>query len=179
MARPDEQVLEPTPTQRRSPRLHVLLGLVALIGVLAGGIVGVGLYIHANNHTRDLVQAREDALVAARQLIINLDGLSVATIDQDFQKVDDGSTGEFKKQFGTIQATLKQLVTSRKTKSNSLVLSAAVVRNTLTTAEVLIAEDRTISDNTTTSPAVLPQRWQVKLLRQNGQWLVSGLANVV
>jgi Mce-associated membrane protein len=160
-------------------RWDKLLALVLANVVLLAAGAGLFLLIRSHNHTRDLRQARVDAIVAARQLIINLDGVSAATADRDFERINDTTTGEFKKQFVTIEATLKSLLESRKTISNALIVSAAVVSGTTTRASVLVAEDRTVSDNTTTTPAVRAQRWSVSLVKQNDVWLVSGLASVV
>lgn len=166
-------------TEGISPRLDKVLALVLANVLLLGACVGLVLLIRSSNHTKDLRQARVDAVVAARQLIINLDGVSASTADRDFARINDTTTGEFKKQFVTIEATLKSLLESRKTVSNALVLSTAVVSSSTTKASVLVAEDRTVSDNTTAKPAVRAQRWSVNLVKQNGVWLVSGLASVI
>jgi Mce-associated membrane protein len=155
----------------------IALSLVSVL--LAAACVGLLLLIRSHRHTDDLRQARVDATVAAKQLIINLDGVSAATADKDFERINDTSTGDFKKQFVTIEATLKQLLVSRKTASNALVLSTAVVSSSTSKASILVAEDRTVSDNTTAKPAVRAQRWSVTVIKQNGTWLVSGLASVV
>ena len=156
-----------------------VLGLVLVNVVLVAAGVGLFLLVQSHRQAADLRQARVDATVAAKQLIIALDGVSQATVDRDFARVNDGTTGEFKKQFATIEATLKQLLVSRKTQSNALVLSTAVVSSSATKAIILVAEDRTVSDNTTTKPAVRSQRWSVTVVKNNDVWLVSGLASVV
>jgi Mce-associated membrane protein len=163
----------------RSGHVQKVLALVLVNVVLVAAGVGLFLLVQSHRQTDDLRQARVDATVAAKQLIIALDGVSQATADRDFARVNDGTTGEFKKQFATIEATLKQLLVSRKTQSNALVLSTAVVSSSPTKASILVAEDRTVSDNTTTKPAVRSQRWSVTVVKKNDVWLVSGLASVV
>jgi Mce-associated membrane protein len=176
---PQTGVMAHDSTAASSRRLNKLLALVLANVVLIAAGVGLFLLVGSHRHTKELRQARTDATVAAKQLIINLDGVSASTADRDFERINDSTTGEFKKQFSTIEATLKALLVSRKTTSNALVLSTAVVSSSTTKASILVAEDRTVSDNTTTQPAVRPQRWSVTVVKSNDVWLVSGLASVV
>jgi Mce-associated membrane protein len=162
-----------------SRHLKKLLALVLVNVLLAAACVGLILLIRSHRHADDLRQARTDATVAAKQLIIDLDGVSAGTADRDFARINDTTTGEFKKQFATIEATLRQLLITRKTESNALVLSTAVISSTTSKAAILVAEDRTVSDTTTAKPAVRAQRWSVVLVKKNNVWLVSGLASVV
>jgi Mce-associated membrane protein len=156
--------------------------LVVLSALAAALVVAVAvLSFVALSHRRDrqaLEDARENALAAGRQAILNLDALSAATIDKDLARVVAGATGTFKEQFTKAQADLKELVVSRKTESSGQILSAGVVRSDTDTATVLVAVDRTVKDSTDKDGTVAHDRWRLDLEKHGGRWLVADLQPV-
>jgi Mce-associated membrane protein len=160
------------------PRLLVGLLTAAAVLLVVASVV-LALVVHSHRVARsDLAQAREAALVASRQAILDLDALSADTIDADLARVVADATGTFKEQFTKSQATLKQLVVSRKTSSSGVIRAAAVVRSDTDTASVLVAVDRTVVDSTNKDGVVQNDRWKVSLEKHEGHWLVSDLAAV-
>ena len=161
---------------RRTGLVRVLTGLVVVLLVAVGVLAWV---VKGHRDDRDAVEAaREAALRAGRQAILNLDALSAATIDADIKRVLDGSTGTFKKQFADASDDLKSLVVSRKTVSSGTVLSAGVVRADLDSATVLVAVDRLVKDSTDKDGTTARDRWKVDLEKHDGRWLVAGLEGV-
>jgi Mce-associated membrane protein len=163
-------------SQHARTAILLLAGLVAL---LVAGSVALGVTVVSHLHDRDALNgARDDALTAARQEIVNLDSLDHATIDADLKRVVDGATGTFKDQFSRAQSDLKSLIVQRKSVSAGTVLYSGVVRADTDTATVLVAVDRTVKDSSDTSGAVAHDRWRVDLEKHSGRWLVSDLQPV-
>ena len=171
-----------TDTHQAAPRGGRRTGFVALfvlavVLLVTAGVLGVVVQQHRSDRA-DLRAARESAVASARQSIINLDALSVTTIDADLDRVLAGATGKFKDQFGKARADLKALVQEQRTQSSGSIVSAAVVRSDLDTAEVLVAVDRTVKDTTNPQGAVAHDRWHVSLEKHGGRWLVADLQPV-
>ena len=171
----DTGVMKAAPTTARSGRF-ALPGL-SLLAVVLVAACAVLLIVGHNQSTQrsDLVEAREAAVRAARQALINLDSISLTTIDADLARVIAGSTGQFKDLFSKSSADLKGIVVQRKSISTASVRSAGVVRADEDTATVLVAVDRTLKDNTTPQGVVQHDRWKVELERHGGRWLVAEL----
>jgi Mce-associated membrane protein len=162
---------------RRARTAIVVLSALAVL--LAASSVGLAVTVKAHLDDRDALDtARNAAVAAARQEIVNLDSLSWKTVDQDLKRVLDGATGTFKDQFSRAQEDLKPVVVQRKSESTGQVLFAGVVRADTDTATVLVAVDRTVKDSTDPAGAVAHDRWRVDLEKHGGRWLVSDLQPV-
>lgn len=164
-------------TSRRARTAVVALSAVAVL--LAAASVGLAVTVKAHVDDRNALDtARNAAVAAARQEIVNLDSLSWDTVDADLKRVLDGATGTFKDQFTRAQKDLKPVVVQRKSQSSGQVLFAGVVRADTDTATVLVAVDRTVKDSTDPTGAVAHDRWRVDLEKHGGRWLVSDLQPV-
>jgi Mce-associated membrane protein len=165
---------------RTSRRVRTaIVALSALAVLLAAASVGLAVTVKAHLDDRDALDtARNAAVAAARQEIVNLDSLSWKTVDEDLKRVLDGATGTFKDQFSRAQQDLKPVVVQRKSESTGQVLFAGVVRADTDTATVLVAVDRTVKDSTDPTGAVAHDRWRVDLEKHGGRWLVSDLQPV-
>lgn len=171
----DADLSRPTDPGRRTAVL--VLGVLAVLLLAADAALAV-LWLSHRSHRDALESARTDAVVAARQEIVNLDSLSAATIDRDLATVLAGATGTFREQFSRSQADLKALVLQHKTQSTAVIASAAVVRADSSSATVLVAADRTVRDSTTPDGQVAHDRWTVDLEKHGGRWLVADLQPV-
>jgi len=165
---------EPTPPGRRGGRVLVALAVLLLAVAVVLGVVVKGQRDDRNR----LTDARNGALAAGRQMIVNLDSISASTIDRDLKRVLDGSTGKFKEQFDRAKEQLKTLVVQRKTVSTGKVLSAGVVRADAESATLLVAADRTVKDTTSPEGQVAHDRWKVEMEKRGGKWLVAELEPV-
>lgn len=171
----------PTTTLTAAPRRgrRLLAALTALVVLLVAGAVALALVVRSHRADRDaLQQARSEALLAGRQLLLNLDAISANTVDKDLQRVVAGSTGDFRDSFAKAQADLKKLIVSNGTSSSGQILAAGVVRSDSDSASVLVAVDRRVKDKTNPAGAVAHDRWQVALEKHGGHWLVADLQPV-
>ena len=165
------------PLSRRARTAVIALSVLAVLLVAAS--VGLAVTVKAHLDDRDALEsARNAAVAAARQQIVNLDSLSYQTIDEDLARVLAGATGTFKDQFSRAQKDLKPVILQNKSVSTGSVLFAGVVRADTDTATVLVAVDRTVKDATQPSGAVAHDRWRVDLEKHGGRWLVSDLEPV-
>lgn len=175
-AAPDDVVASGRHAEPRAARSPLVAVLSVLTVLLLVACVVLALVVKSHRDARNASDAaREGALQAGRQAILNLDALSAATIDKDLARVVAGSTGTFKEQFTKAQADLKSLILAKKTVSSGKVLSAGVVRSDLDTATVLVAVDRLVKDNTDATGVTARDRWKISLERRGGRWLVANL----
>lgn len=166
-------------TARRGPRLpagraaQLLAGVLALLVVaaLAGGAV-LGRRVLAER--RSDAQAR-DAVASATQLAVNFTTLDYRTFDRDSQRVLDGATGEFKKEFAAQSDQLKALVTSNKAVSKGTVLKAGLVSHDADSARVILVVDADVTNTAATTPVARHYRVQVDLTRTGEHWLTDQL----
>lgn len=167
---------EPVAPATRRTAVRVLAGLAVLL--LAADVALGVLLVSRRAHRQALDDARADAVAAARQVLVNLDSISAASVDKDLARVLGGTTGTFRDQFQRSQAQLKELIVANKTRSSAEVRSAGVVRVDTSSATVLVATDRTVSDASTPTGQVVNERWTVDLEKHGGRWLVADLAPV-
>lgn len=158
-------------------RVALALAVVAMVLLASSVALAVTVISHVNDR-KALDHAREKAVAAARQEIINLDSLAYSSIDRDLKRVLDGATGTFKGQFTRAQQDLKGQIVQRKSVSTGTILSAGVVRADLNTATVLVAAERTVRDATDTAGGTAHDRWRVNLEKHGGRWLVADLGPV-
>lgn len=173
----DPALQAPVPAATPSRTLLRLL-LVALVLLLVAASALTVLLVGRRADRSDLERAREQAVVAGRQAIINLDGLSAATVERDMDRVLAGATGTFKDQFQRSRADLAKLIVANKTVSSGTILSAGVVSADTVSATLLIAADRVVKDRTTPKGATVHDRWRVYLEKRGGRWLVAKLEPV-
>ncbi len=162
-----------TATRVRSPWVAVLASLAAVL-LIACCVLALVVKSHRDSRSASDA-AREAALSAGRQAILNLDALSAGTIDKDLARVVAGATGSFKDQFVKAQGDLKSLIVAGKTTSKGTILSAGVVRSDLDTATVLVAVDRLVKDTEHPDGVTAHDRWKLSLEKHGGRWLVATL----
>lgn len=157
----------------------VIRGLVVLAVLLLAAAIALALVVRSHRADRAaLEQSRADALVAARQLIVNLDSISSTTVDADLKRVVTGATGDFRDSFTKAQGDLKKIVVANATNSSGQILASGIVRADPDSATVLVAVDRRVKDKSNPAGAVAHDRWQLAMEKHGGQWLVADLQPV-
>jgi Mce-associated membrane protein len=152
----------------------VTWGLLAVLvaAVVAGGLLGRRWY-----DQRQLVQARSEALAAARQTCVNFVSISSSTVDADLKRIADGATGQFKDEFAQDTAQVKAAVVQNKVDSHGTVLRAGIVSADRQSAVVLVAVDATVKNTSAPDGRLSHYRIQVNMARDaaSGRWLVAQL----
>lgn len=151
----------------------VALALLALVGVVSLVVLAVAAPKVAAAGARE--DRRDEVLHAARQQAVNFTTLDYQTLDRDLQRVLDGSTGDFRKQFEAGTKDLKDLVTKNRAVSKGDVLEAGIVTSDDDSAQVLVVADSTVTNASSAQPEKRHYRIAMDLVRDHGRWLVSDL----
>lgn len=193
---PETTVPEPTLPETTLPRgtapstsAHVAAGrpgrvLLAVIALLALLVAFLGYrFWHTHSAAQadkrhyaqlNTVDARNQAVLsAARQASVTLLTYDYRHLDKDFAAVLNGSTGGFKQDFASKQATAKTLFAQGKAIANGQVLDAAVVSSTPDSATALVVIDQTVKNVSVPNGTTKHYRMQLKLNKVGSSWLVS------
>ena len=161
-----------TPAAGRRWRIATWLLVVVLLGALgAAGIFAKQWYDH-----RQLDSAKQQALAAARQDVVDFVSISAATIDRDLKRIADNATGGFSDEFTQDMSLVRSAVVANKVVWQGTVLRAAVVSASRHTAVVLVAVDATVRNSDAPDGRLSHYRIEVTLVPDSsGRWLVSSL----
>lgn len=160
---------------------RVLIAVIALLALLVAFLGYRFWHTHSaaqadKRHYAQLntVDARNQAVLsAARQASVTLLTYDYRHLDQDFAAVLNGSTGGFKKDFASKQATAKTLFAQGKAIANGQVLDAAVASSTPNSATALVVIDQTVKNVSVPNGTTKHYRMQLKLNKVGTSWLVS------
>jgi Mce-associated membrane protein len=138
-------------------------------------LVGLGAFFGVRALQTDSEEVRrEAALQTARQFVIDLTTINYQTADQDMQRLVDGSTEQFPKEFFGVDApTFVDFAKQVQLVSDGEVTSAGVERVDETSARVLVAVRYTARDVNTPQGTPFNYRWGVDLVWTSDRWLVS------
>lgn len=152
--------------------MRLLAGLLVLLVLLVAGGVVLGTRWAQASETED----RYDAVLgAARAEALAFTTLDHRTVEEDTQRVLDGATGAFERQFRSSLDQLTALATENESVSTGKVLSAGVVSADEDSARVIVVADSTVSNVNTPSPQPRHYRIQLDLVRRGDTWLTSDL----
>ncbi len=145
-------------------------GLAAMFGgLLAGtGILGWQVF---DQHQIDT--AREDAQRAAVSYAQVLTSIDSDKVDENFQQVLDGATGEFKDMYSQSSVELRQLLIENKATAHGVVVDSAVQSATKNTAVVLLFVDQSVSNTKLPDPRIDRSRMKMTLEKVDGRWRAS------
>lgn len=152
--------------------MRLLAGLLVLLVVLVAGGVVLGTRWAQASETEDRYDA---VLAAARAEAIAFTTLDHRTVEEDTQRVLDGATGAFERQFRSSLDQLTALATENESVSTGKVLSAGVVSADQDSARVIVVADSTVSNVNTPAPQPRHYRIQLDLVRRGDTWLTSDL----
>ena len=150
----------------------VSLALIGLLVVLLA--LGVVMFTkwRAEKTEHD---AYDDALAAARAETLAFTTLDYRTAKKSLDRVTDGATGEFKKEFAKQSAAIEKLTRQNKSVSKGKVVSAGVVSMDKDSARVIVVADSTVTNNSTKKPVPRHYRLQLDMQHEDGEWLTNSL----
>ena len=144
----------------------------ALVVATAGAaLAAVGAHQASDQHA--LAQARVQALNAGRQIAIDIASYDYRTIDRDFTRVSNESTGKFRSDFSTQSAGVRDAIVAVKATSTAQVASAGTVNVSLTSAQVIVALNRTVTNTQAPKGTSSAFGVQLFLVKRGGHWLAS------
>lgn len=169
-----EPEAEPEPESAASSRAWrhgVLVGLVVAVFVASlalSGFLGWKL-LQAQQVTQAGKQA-QDAAVAYAQILTSIDSNKV---DENFNQVLAGATGEFKDMYSQSSMQLRQLLIDNKASAHGVVVDSAVQSASADKVVVLLFVDQSVSNTTVPDPRIDRSRIKMTMDKVDGQWRAS------
>ncbi|OQZ95080.1 hypothetical protein BST10_16545 [Mycolicibacter algericus DSM 45454] len=121
----------------------------------------------------DTAAAGRAALAAAQSYASVLTSIDTSNVDQNFDQVLDGATGEFKDMYSQSASQLRQVLIDNKAMSKGMVIDSAIKSATKTKVEVLLFVDQSISNVINPEPRIDRSRVAVTMELINNRWLAS------
>ncbi|BBX18789.1 hypothetical protein MDUV_36490 [Mycolicibacterium duvalii] len=152
-------------------RRRVALGAVALllVGALAtSGFLGWQLW-----QDRQVARAGDEARAAAVEYAEVLTSIDSAKVDENFNQVLAGATGEFKDMYSQSSAELRQLLIDNKASAHGIVTESAVQSASKDEVVVLMFVDQSVSNAAVPDPRIDRSRIKMTMRNVDGRWLAS------
>jgi Mce-associated membrane protein len=156
--------------QRRWPR-RVLVGAVALIFVaslVASGILGWNVW-----QQQQVTRAGEQAQQAAVKYAEILTSIDSNKVDENFNQVLDGATGEFKDMYSQSSMQLRQLLIDNKATAHGVVVESAIQSASKSKVVVLLFVDQSVSNTSVPDPRIDRSRIKMTMEHVDGLWRTS------
>jgi Mce-associated membrane protein len=156
--------------QRRWPR-RVLVGAIAL--VVAASLVGSGFLGWIVWQQREAAQAgqrAQEAAVGYAQILTSIDSNKV---DENFNQVLDGATGEFKDMYSQSSMQLRQLLIDNKAMAHGIVVQSAIQSQSENKVVVLLFVDQSVSNTNVPDPRIDRSRIKMTMDYVDGRWRAS------
>ncbi|MCV7278433.1 DUF3329 domain-containing protein [Mycolicibacterium flavescens] len=152
----------------RRPVLWGALAAVFVALVAAVGFLGWQLW-----QERELAQAGEQARQAATDYAQVLTSIDSEKVDENFDAVLDGATGEFKDMYSQSSSQLRQLLIDNKASAHGVVLESAVQSASKDRAVVLLFVDQSVSNTNVPDPRIDRSRIKMTMEYVDGRWRAS------
>jgi Mce-associated membrane protein len=154
-----------SPPRRRRRFLAAVVVAVFFALVAGSGFLGWQLW-QGHQVTQAGQQARE-AAVAYAQVLTSIDSTKV---DENFDQVLGGATGEFKDMYSESSGQLRQLLIDNKASAHGVVVESAVQSATTDKVVVLLFVDQSVSNATVPDPRMDRSRIKMTMEKVDGQW---------
>jgi Mce-associated membrane protein len=169
---PGETAAKAAPISRRRRLLRRVAGAAAALVFVAAIMVAayLGWQLKQRN---DTAAAGRAALAVAQSYAVTLTSVDTNTIDQNFNQVLNGATGEFKDMYSQSAAQLRQVLIDNKAMSKGTVVDAAIKSATKTKVEVPLFIDQSISNVVNPQPRIDRSRVAMTMELVDNHWLAS------
>ncbi|MGB3895934.1 MAG: hypothetical protein WA942_16985 [Mycolicibacter sinensis] len=165
----DEEAASPPVPRRR--RRRVALAVAAVISVAALGALA---FLGWNyQQQRGIAAASKAALASAQTYATTLTSIDTTSVDDNFAKVVDGATGEFRDMYSQSATQLRQVLIDNKAMSRGIVVDSAVKSATKNRVEVLLFIDQAITNVANPAARLDRSRAAMTMERVDGRWLAS------
>lgn len=155
----------------RSWKRHVRIGLVIAVFAGAFGVTGgLGWQLWDNHAVTQAGQAAKHAAIDYAQVLTSIDSDAV---DQNFDAVLNGATGDFKDMYTKSSMQLRQLLIDNKAAAHGVVIDSAIQSHNKNQAVLLVMIDQTITNTARPDPRVDRSRMKMTMEKVDGRWLAS------
>ncbi len=174
----DEQASATDTDERQSgPRSwlrRVLVAAVALVFIAALAVSGVlGWMLWQEREVTRAGEQAQQAAVAYAQILTSIDSNKV---DENFNQVLDGATGEFKDMYSQSSVQLRQLLIDNKASAHGVVVESAIQSASRDKVVVLLFVDQSVSNTNVPDPRIDRSRIKMTMEFVDGRWRASDVA---
>lgn len=168
----DAETGDPGPEAgNRSWRRRVVAGAIAAVTI---GAVATAGYLGWLLWQQDQVsRAGEQAQAAAVQYAQILTSIDSAKVDENFDQVLDGATGEFKDMYSQSSVQLRQLLIDNKASAHGVVVDSAIQSESKDKVVVLLFVDQSVSNTSVPDPRIDRSRVKMTMEHVDGRWRAS------
>ncbi|MDZ7885425.1 MAG: Mce protein [Mycobacterium sp.] len=149
--------------RRRGITAAVLAVFVVLVSV--SGFLGWRLWQH--QQVTEAGQQARDAAVSYAQVLTSIDSDKV---DENFDQVLAGATGEFKDMYSESSVQLRQLLIDNKATAHGVVVESAIQSAAKDRVVVLLFVDQSVSNANVPDPRLDRSRIKMTMEKVDGQW---------
>jgi len=165
--------VEPAPRRGLLGQLTWIVPALAVVMLVLAGVLG-GL-----RYRQDHQQAAEDAAVtAAKQVLINAYSIDYHSVDTDYQRFLDSTSGDLRNQLTSGKSKFISTVKSTHTQETAQIVDAGLVRFNGDTATVTIALNSPLTNTTVKQATTRSYRTEVDVQRIHGTWLATAIRQV-
>jgi Mce-associated membrane protein len=118
---------------------------------------------------------RQELVAVAETYAVNLTSYDFSKLDEDFARVLDTATGQFKSEYEVAKESLRKAIVQFQGKATGTVLARAVLSLDGDQAEVMLFVDQTVTNANTAQPRIDRLRMRMGLEKQSGRWLINKL----
>lgn len=162
-----------TPRTRPVKRTVIAAAAVLLILVVAAAVVNVLLFQKDRDFSASQ-DTRVDYLQAAKQGVVNMTTIDFNNAQRDVQRVIDGSTGEFRKDFEGRSQSFIDVVTKSKVSTKGEIQNAGIEKiDGNDSGVVMIASTSKVTNSAGAQDETRAWRLRVTMIRAEGQLKMS------
>lgn len=171
---PDEPEADGPPRRARPSGWTLrMAGLAVALVMLA--IVDVALLARSVD---PVAAQRESALVAARDVALDLSSIGAANAQERLARLDAVTTGPFRDNLGGYAELLADMLRQGGVRAEATVTAAGIERIDAETAVALVLVTATVTDTATPQGEVRRYRLAIEMQRAGDAWLTSNVAYI-
>lgn len=161
--------VEAAEPKRKLPSARIVAAVAAVVGLLAGAGV-LGWQVWQARQIDHAGQEAERTAVSYAQVLTSIDSNNV---DENFQQVLDGATGDFKDMYSKSSVELRQLLIENKATAHGVVIDSAVQSVSKDRAVILLFVDQAVANTKLPDPRIDRSRMKMTLEKVDGRWRAS------
>lgn len=162
---------ESAAAERKPWRRRLVVAAVTVLtigGFATSGFLGWQLW-----QDRQVARAGEQAQAAAVEYAQVLTSIDSAKVDENFDRVLDGATGEFKDMYSESSVELRQLLIDNEAAAHGVVVESAVQSESKDEVVVLLFVDQSVSNSSVPDPRIDRSRIKMTMEFVDGRWRAS------